>query len=174
MKKTILVVLMLVMIATPSFTQEIGAEEIFDIEGTIWEVLPIGLQIFPCPRIWITYDLELGFYDGTVYRQNISSIEDSSYKDMLGFIVFSSANSPVPTQVIGGGAEPFYFGTLHPTGIGIIVVGYPSIIPRFAVLNMGLLIKTDRRFTPGVPPIWMEEEPLTYLTKHTGEAIVLN
>jgi len=44
MKRTILVVLMVLMVATPCFAQE-GES----IEGTIWEVLPIGLRIFPTP-----------------------------------------------------------------------------------------------------------------------------
>jgi hypothetical protein len=147
MKKTILVVLIVALVSTPCFAQE---GEL--IEGTVWEVLPIGLKIFPIPGIWIADDLEFGFYGGKVYRQDISPIEDSSYRDVLGFIVFSSANQLLPTQLIGGGLEPFYFGILQPTGMGIVFVGDISLFPPGLFIKMGLLIKTDRLFSPGRDP----------------------
>lgn len=156
MKKTVLSVLMLVMVAPPCFTQEIGAGEIFDIEGTIWEVLPIGLRIFPTPGIWIPGDLEFGFYDGKVYRQH-TLIENSSYEDKQGFIVFSTTNSPISTQGIVDVTEPLYFGILQPTGMGIVVEGHISLIPLGLFINMGLLIKNPIRFfNPGMDPILME------------------
>ena len=150
MKKTILAVLMVVIVSTPCFAQE-GES----IEGTIWEVLPIGLRIFPTPGIWIPGDLEFGFYDGKVY-QNLTPIENSSYEDKQGFIVFSTANSPVSTQAIGNVIEPLYFGIVQPTGMGIVVEGNISLIPPGLFIKMGLLIKTDRRFAPGRDPIVRE------------------
>ena len=142
MKKTILAVLMVVIVSTPCFAQE-GES----IEGTIWEVLPIGLRIFPTPGIWISGDLEFGFYDGKVY-QNLSPIENSSYEDRLGFIVFSTANSPVSTQAIGDVIEPLYFGILQPTGMGIVFMGDISIFPPGLFIKMGLLIKTGDNWIP--------------------------
>jgi hypothetical protein len=142
MKKTILAVLMVVIVSTPCFAQE-GES----IEGTIWEVLPIGLRIFPTPGIWIPGDLEFGFYDGKVY-QNLSPIENSSYEDRLGFIVFSTANSPVSTQAIGDVVEPLYFGILQPTGMGIVVEGHISLIPPGLFIKMGLLVKTGDTWIP--------------------------
>jgi len=142
MKKTILAVLMVVIVSTPCFAQE-GES----IEGTIWEVLPVGLRIFPTPGIWISGDLEFGFYDGKVY-QNLSPIENSSYEDRLGFIVFSTANSPVSTQAIGDVIEPLYFGILQPTGMGIVFMGDISIFPPGLFIKMGLLIKTGDNWIP--------------------------
>jgi len=150
MKKTVLVMIMLVMVSTPCFAQE-GES----IEGTIWEVLPIGLRIFPTPGIWIAGDLEFGFYDGKVY-QNRSLIENSSYEDKQGFIVFSTTNSPISTQAIGDVVEPAYFGILQPTGMGIVFVGNISIFPPGLFIKMGLLIKTDTLFSPGQDPIVRE------------------
>ena len=142
MKRTILAVLMAVMVATPCFAQE-GES----IEGTLWEVLPIGLRIFPTPGIWIPGDLEFGFYDGKVY-QNLTPIENSSYEDKQGIIVFSTANSPVSTQAIGDVIEPLYFGILQPTGMGIVVEGNISLIPPGLFIKMGLLIKTGDNWIP--------------------------
>ena len=142
MKKTILAVLMVVIVSTPCFAQE-GES----IEGTIWEVLPVGLRIFPTPGIWIPGDLEFGFYDGKVY-QNLSPIENSSYEERLGFIVFSTANSPVSTQAIGDVIEPLYFGILQPTVMGIVFMGDISIFPPGLFIKMGLLIKTGDNWIP--------------------------
>lgn len=150
MKKTILAVLMVVLVSTPCFAQEVES-----IEGTIWEVLPIGLRIFPTPGIWIPGDLEFGFYDGKVY-QNLSPVENSSYEDRLGFIVFSTANFPLSTQAIGDVIEPLYFGILQPTGMGIVVEGNISLIPPGLFIKMALLIKTDGRFAPERDPIVRE------------------
>jgi hypothetical protein len=144
MKKTILLVLMVALITTPCFSQEVES-----IEGTIWEVLPIGLRIFPTPGIWIPGDLEFGFYDGKVY-QNLSPIENSSYEDKQGFIVF------VSTQAIGDVIEPLYFGILQPTGMGIVVEGNISLIPPGLFIKMGLLVKTERFFVPGFDPMFPE------------------
>ena len=169
MKKTALVVLMAVLITPPCFAQERDS-----IESTIWEVLPIGLQIFPFPWTWNPDDLEFGFYGGKVYMQDISPIENTSYKDMLEFIVFSGVNDSIPTQIIGGGSEPFFFfGILQPTGMGIVLVGYASVFPPSLSINMGLLIKTEGLFVPPRDPatrdplegIWQPiEEPDVRMT----------
>ena len=152
MKRIILAVLIVALITTPCFAQE-GES----IEGTVWEVLPIGLKIFPIPGIWVADDLEFGFYGGKVYRQDISPIEDSSYRDVQGFIVFSSSNQLIPTQLIGGGLEPFYYGILQPTGMGIVFVGDILIFPPGLFIKMGLLVKNpDKFFFPGMDPIVME------------------
>ena len=150
MKKTILVIILAIMSATPCFAQEVES-----IEGTIWEVLPIGLQIFPRPGIWIAVDLEFGFYDGTVYQNKIP-IENSSYEERQRFIVFSTANSPLSTQAIGDVVEPLYLGILQPNGMGIVVVGNIAIFPPGLFIKMGLLIKTEGFFAPGMDPIVME------------------
>ena len=44
MKKTILAVLMVVMIATPCFAQEVEPDGLFSIEGTKWRVCTILFQ----------------------------------------------------------------------------------------------------------------------------------
>ena len=144
MKQTILVVLIIILFATPCFAQERDS-----IESTIWEVLPIGLQIYPFPWTWTPDDLRFGFYGGKVYMQDISPIENTSYTDMRGFIVFTTTTPSTPTQIIGGGTEPFFFGIVKPTGRGIVFVGDTSKYPPGLFINMGLLSKTEARFVPG-------------------------
>ena len=51
MKKTILVVLMTVMIATPCLAQEIEPEGIFSISGTEWRAIHL-LPPIPEEKLW--------------------------------------------------------------------------------------------------------------------------
>ena len=44
MKKTILAVLMVVLVATPCFAQEVEPDGLFSIEGTEWNVCRLGIQ----------------------------------------------------------------------------------------------------------------------------------
>jgi hypothetical protein len=88
MKKTILVVLMAVMAATPCLAQEVETDGIFSLHGTVWQALPIKLQILPYP--WIVPDPTLPsfwFYDGKVYRGG-NPVIDSFYIDMLVCSIF--------------------------------------------------------------------------------------
>ena len=78
MKRTILVVLAIVMVATPCLAQEIETDGLFSLHGTLWEALPVGIQlvpfpwfqILPIPEIWNTDGLQFGFYGGEVYIEN--------------------------------------------------------------------------------------------------------
>jgi hypothetical protein len=144
MKRTILAVLMVVMIAIPCLAQEIGPDGIFSIGGTVWQALPIGVQILPYPGIWPTDDLEFGFDGGQVYPGGIPQ-NNSFYIDMLVCSVFSYRRQSGP----GGGTSPFYFGILQPTGIGILVQRYSQIYPKTLLfINIALLIKTDDNWAP--------------------------
>ena len=70
MKKTILAVLMIVIVATPCLAQEVELDGIFSIEGTLWRGCKIGFfTLFPFIPIpfAICPPGSLGFYEGTVY-----------------------------------------------------------------------------------------------------------
>jgi len=158
MKKTILVLLIAVMTATPCLAQEIHPDGIFSIEGTLWESLPIGLYIFPYP--WLTSDVEcrVGFYGGGVYLCSspcsyLGSSPSSFYVDILGCSVF---------YIEGGvhsslGQLPSYFGIFQPIGIGMVVKsafrdGPPDLFPYipnlFPSISIALLIKTEDNWKP--------------------------
>ena len=91
MKRTILVVLMIVLVATPCLAQEVETDGLFSLHGTVWEALPIGVQIFPFPFVWPTDDLQFGFYGGKVYP-DLSPDDSSFYIDMPLFSIFSTRN----------------------------------------------------------------------------------
>ena len=67
MKKTILVIVIAVMVATPCFAQEVEPEGIFSIEGTRWQSLPTGVQLLPFPSL-VPIDWGFGFYGGEASR----------------------------------------------------------------------------------------------------------
>jgi hypothetical protein len=77
MKKTILAVLIVVMIATPCFAQEVETDGLFSIEGTLWSLAKT--------------ESYYGFSDGTVYFcGNVClALTASSYIDFPFFCLFS-------------------------------------------------------------------------------------
>ncbi|MCK5010301.1 MAG: hypothetical protein KAS98_07440 [Deltaproteobacteria bacterium] len=150
MKKAILVVLMVVMIATPCLAQEIEPEGILSIDGTLWQALPIGIQIFPLPQIWTTNDLKFGIYGGKVYLYDLRR-ESSFYVDILGLGVFYIEG----TTAAGGHRRPSYFGLLQSIGIGMVVEIQPYCLFYYHGCNItsveirvGILTKTDDNWTP--------------------------
>jgi len=140
MKKTILVILMVVMIATPCFAQEIEPEGIFSLHGTAWETLPMGIQIFPFPSPQPMYNSEFGFYGGIVYPWKYNY---SFYIDMLVCSIFWAIDIPT----IGGGSITRSFGILQPTGVGLVFENGLNN-RRLPTLKIGLLIKTSDNWTP--------------------------
>ena len=147
MKKIVLVVLM-VMVTTPCFAQEIEADGLFSIDGTKWETL-IGWQIFPLPWIFLypdMYDLEFGFYGGEVYP-DLQAVEISFYTDMLVSSVFYTNTAPIIPQAGGGGGRSLFFGIMQPIGIGMVVEVFESYYP-FPFISIALLIKTDDSWVP--------------------------
>jgi hypothetical protein len=148
MNKIILVVLMAVMIASPCFAQEVEPEGIFSIEGTKWQALPIGLQMFPLPWIWVTDNLEFGFYRGEIFTgQHDSAMYYSFYIDMLACSIFKG----VYRLPLAGG-DIWYYGIVQPIGIGMVAVSetcYYCPIPAI-LIRVGILIKTEDDWAPPV------------------------
>ena len=68
MKKTILVALLIVMISTLCFAQELEPGGIFSLDGTLWRVCKIALYSFEPPFFSMNCDEEIGFYQGNVFR----------------------------------------------------------------------------------------------------------
>ena len=87
MKKTFLVALMVALVSTPCFAQEV--DPIVSIEGTVWSYRPLCSGPFTCGTL-------LGFYKGRVYSYNIRVAEcfgnpepsPSTYIDLPGFGLF--------------------------------------------------------------------------------------
>jgi hypothetical protein len=80
MKKTVLVVLMSLMFATPCLAENVKPDGLFSIEGTLWAIEGEDGESF-------------GFYEGNVHisiEMNLCiEIMSSSYHDYLIFSLFS-------------------------------------------------------------------------------------
>ena len=87
MKKTISAVLMVVIVSTPCFAQEIEPDGLFSIDGTEWQISPIGVVIFPFPWIYLnSAGLNFGFYGGKVYggyEEGLEVYQESFFLDLL-------------------------------------------------------------------------------------------
>jgi len=66
MKQTILILLIVVMIATPCLAQELEPEGIFSIEETGWAAIGIAYNSSESPKVFMIRD-SIRFYQGEVY-----------------------------------------------------------------------------------------------------------
>ena len=145
MKKTILVILIAFMVATPCFAQEVEPEGIFTIGGTIWQTIEMcEISLFPFE---INFPIEaevssIGFYGGEVYS-DWSSL-GCFYIDMLVCSVFRCGGfMPQQRRVVSG----ILFPSL---GVGIVGESWmkPYGEPFRNHLTIQQLNKADDNWTP--------------------------
>jgi len=150
MKKTILAVLLVLVVATPCFAQEVETDGIFSIEGTLWQSLPIAVGMVTEPFIPIPlpipgFEFSIGFDGGEVYPPAEGFITNGFYQDFLVASIFGfKSRRRLP---MGYFAEATGFGILQPIGIGMLLTHYTS----FGVPSQGtmmILIKVDNDWTP--------------------------
>ena len=69
MRKIILSLLMVALVATPCFAEEIETDGLFSIEGTLWRVQVSGIHITPYPPYVEAFGIValLGFSDGKMF-----------------------------------------------------------------------------------------------------------
>ena len=147
MKKTILVVLMVLMIATPCIAQEIEPEGMFSIEGTLWTTCGIPFFTTP-PFVWLPKCYNMGFYEGAVYglSDNASSIDL-----LVASIVTDSYTSE-------SGDWDIFLGIMKPIGIGVftMLLYTPESMsplnphPATFIYVIGIMFKIDDDWKP--PP----------------------
>ena len=129
-RKSILVSLIAVMIATPCLAQEVEPDGLFSIEGTEWRGVgfPLGIQ------------MALRFYEGNIYLNlgvpwspSVILTLDGTYLDLLVVSFFEGTSSSGRTTV---------FGMMQPTGIGVVVLIRRSetSLPK---IDIRMLIKVD-------------------------------
>ena len=133
MKKTILVVLMVLMVSTPCLAQEVEPDGIFSIGGTLWE----ATYIFP-PEYWGGHMSEIGFYKGEVYG--------------LGGLFSFYVNLGIASFFMVGMHEWYgrgiYFGLMQPIGIGVMTFTGISNYPSAIVFTIASLVKAEDNWTP--------------------------
>ena len=139
MKKLILTVLMVVMLATPCMA-EVEPEGMFSIEETKWDFCGIVLAtLFPFVGVNC---LSWGFYQGKVYICNGSRCSPDS---SMGYI-----DTPV-VSIIYSFYQGFGLGVVQPSGIGMFTgfyfVAAKNIPPTFLSM-VGIMFKTDDSWTP--------------------------
>jgi len=150
MKSIILVVLMVALVATPCFAQEIEPDGMFSLHGTLWK--GYGLSFYIKIEPFVFPDLEsmygLAFYKGDVYG-GVSN--NASYIDLL---VVSICYDIV---FIKDKAWRIFLGIMQPIGIGVYTkLEYtPSFQwnpgttsqPAF-IYTIGIMLKVDNNWTP--------------------------
>ena len=149
MKKTtlaVLIVLMVALVATPCFAQEVEPDGMFSIEGTLWRSHEILFFTFP-PFVIVGSD-EMGFYKGKVYYYKTYGgqyfpIERSSYIDLLMVSIAYGIEG-----ILGEGRMSL--AIMQPIGIGVrissgIINFSPLKIPFFTI---GTLYKIEDGWTP--------------------------
>ena len=150
MRKTILGIVIILLIVTPSLTQAIEPDGLFSLHGTEWECL-IMIQILPYPILSSPplYNCHYEFYNREVYPNLTGTVVTLFYVDMIVASVFGYATrvaecpSCDPTLPIIG------FGIMQPIGIGAVI----NYAPRFGIvplpwLNTEVLIKTNDNWVP--------------------------
>ena len=140
MKKTILVVLMVLMITTPCFAQEIEPNGIFSIDGTEWE----ATYIFP-PR-YHGNNHHIRFYKEYVLLYGSTITMNAFYVD-LGIISFFIADW-FGEDRSGHDTREIYFGIMQPIGIGVMTVIGKRLNGPYLIFRMATLHKINDNWTP--------------------------
>jgi hypothetical protein len=145
MKKHIVSMLIVLMLATPCLAQEIEPEGIFSLHGTQWQALPMAVQILPFPSLVPLSRSVFSFYGGEEYPEGSGY---GYYIDMLVCSIFKSSH-----RKFEGGSYTKWYGVLQPIGTGIVVeyhyeyIPY-NIFPTEIDLRIGLLIKVSGNWAP--------------------------
>ena len=152
MKKTILVVLMVSLVATTCFAGEVETDGFFSIEDTRWSVYTMRFGIlFPIPVFLIgPVNYTVGFHQGKVYRcfeeDECEVHPDYSYIDspVVSIVTFSAFSFPVI------GSWGVGLGILQSSGLGVyteftcileyLVIGFVS--------NIDIMFKIEDNWTP--------------------------
>ena len=148
MKRTILAVLMLALVSSPCFAQEVEPEGIFSLEGTLWRFGTAITFYTRFPFFQITNsDSELGFHQETVYRcsgDNCDVVTRASY-----------INSPVLSIVYFFNVIEFGLIIMQPIGLGIST-SFGALFPITGFYySISLIYKIDDNWSPP------EDEPPT-------------
>lgn len=149
MKRTVFALLIVAMVATPCFTQEIEPDGLFSINNTRWEA-SFSLQISPFFP-FLSFDAYdgyfVGFSGGEVYPDRPTSW--SFYVDLGITSIFMYRKRPYLYLVAGR----IVFGMMQPIGIGMMIEITQPIVPYFPTIAIVFLTKTDDNWTPQEPEI---------------------
>ena len=145
MNKTILIVLVIAIVATPCFAQELDPDGIFSLHGTEWAFIGIT----SVPPIFGVSENFIGFYNEKVYlkRHPVGpplSTPNSFYMNFVvaSFFIASTGHN----ELYGGGGV--YIGIVQPIGIGMTTFTGILDHPPYIGLGIAILIKTNNNWIP--------------------------
>ena len=147
-KKTILVILTAVIIATPCLAQGIEPEGIFSIEGTRWGYCLIELGTNP-PWV-LPLCSSLGFYRSRVYECTMEGDDCVDY-DFFSYVDLLVVSIVTNFDYDEYGGWHIYLGIMQPIGFGMwTFFGYTALIksPGFFFFKIGIMFKIEDNWTP--------------------------
>ena len=133
MKKTILVVLLVLFVSVPCEAQEIEPDGLFSIEGTTW----LCTMVFPFQIFY------LSFYQGKIYQSSERNGPyndwdyETFYVDLLAISLFYNIDRPDSPGVT------HRMGIISPLGFGIMIFvdGNLYPFPHIRWIYFGLMLK---------------------------------
>ena len=140
MKRTILAVLIVAMIATPCFAQKIEPDGLFSIEGTLWNVCRIGIKSRP-PYFYPPECNSMGFHNGNLYSCYETGCSDAYSR---GFYI----DSPVLSIAFNPPGLDLY--VMQPTsGIGLYLhSGCGGGYGVTCYFLIGMMLKVENNWAP--------------------------
>ena len=154
MKKIILAVLMVVMVATPCFAQEVETEGIFSIEGTLWSGCETGctkeVGDGP-PECDFSCEGTTGFYQGKMYSCNETRCLSYSTKTYFDSPLISIVNFRTRYDVVGMRSyilQPSGFGVYTELGCYERFPYLPFPTTRYCYFGIGIYFKVDNNWSP--------------------------
>ena len=146
MKRTVLVVLMALVFATPCLAQEVEPDGLFSIEGTRWRTCGISASIQLLGFQGFNFNIgcsgtRYGFYEGKVYSCNALNFclpqEPSAYID-----------TPLVSIAYIGQSflQDLYLFIMQPSGFGVYVRLYSLVLG--GGFETGIMFKVDDDWTP--------------------------
>ena len=143
MKRTAFVVLMVIMFVASSFAKEVEPDELFTLDGTLWDITLLTIPPYSQEGL-------MGFYEGNVYVDakgvcGAQMGEPSFYVDLLATSIFIS-NVPCCGSCNG---TVIISGILLPTGVGIMTtIGIGFVTLPQPILQVVLLFKVVEDWMP--------------------------
>jgi len=140
MRKTIIVALMVLLVSTPCFAQEVEPEGLFSIDGTQWEVH----AIYNTHLILFIYMMhQINFHDGKAYlctdTEEGCPLDPSPDVTIIDTPVLSIALAVSPNGSVG-----IYL--MQPIGLGVFAFSTPD--PLTVGYGIGIMFKTEDNWEP--------------------------
>ena len=148
MRKTILIALIVLLVSSPCFAQEVETDGLFSLHGTLWKVFISEHSVM---SEW------MGFYEGGVYPVSNNDIDSYGEQTYLyeplwvsydGNYVDFGVVSIFWAKIVSV-AQEIHYGIMQPIGIGMVFTHWVTTLNiPFPIPNIGLMVKVSDNWTP--------------------------